>query len=52
MKFFLIFLFYFKNYNNNSALFSKKLNTYKKTSGNDERYSNNITEINEQSARK
>ena len=48
MKFLFIFLFYYKNYNNNNnlPLFSKKLNTYKKTSGNDERYSKNITEIN------
>lgn len=39
-----------KNYtnHNNLALFSKKSNTYKKSSGNDERYTKNITEINEQ----
>jgi Txe/YoeB family toxin of Txe-Axe toxin-antitoxin module len=47
MKFFFLFLFYYKNYNN-LALFSKNLNTYKKTLGNDERQTKNITEeINE-----
>jgi hypothetical protein len=50
MKFFFVFLFYLKKYNNSNdlALFFKNSNTYRKISGNDERYSKNITEINDQ----